>query len=373
MEEFFDEPLPNSKVKSQIVASYFKQWAKVIGKVVTPNFSVNKLAYIDLFSGPGKYQDGTDSTPVLILKHAIETPELQKTLVTLFNDKENTLIETLKAEAQKIEGIEKLKYKPVFVNDEVGSDMAAELRRMSLIPSLVFLDPFGYKALSLELIGSAIKDWGCDCIFFFNYNRINAAITNPAFSDHVNGIFGKDVADKLRSQVGSMSPDEREKILLSTFLKSLKSVNGTYSITFKFLKEDSSKTSHFLILVSKNILAYKLMKEIMAKFSSTVDEIPTYEFNPRQHSVDTTITLFGDNLGRMADFRQELLDFFKGRTLTVEEIFLEHNVGRPYTLKNYKTALLRLEMDGKITCNPSKRKKMNGKLTMGNTVSVTFK
>src|SRR5207248_10024637 len=39
--------------------------------------------------------------------------------------------------------------------------------------TFLFVDPFGYKGLSLQLVNSVIKDWGCDCVFFFNYNRIS--------------------------------------------------------------------------------------------------------------------------------------------------------------------------------------------------------
>lgn len=50
-------------------------------------------------------------------------------------------------------------------------------------------DPFGYKGLSWALIRSVIKDWGSDCVFFFNYSRINAGINNPIVNEHMEALF----------------------------------------------------------------------------------------------------------------------------------------------------------------------------------------
>jgi three-Cys-motif partner protein len=78
---FFDEQLPGSKVKSDIVSQYFHKWQKVIvGQVKRSN---GNLGYLDFFCGPGKYDDGSDSTPLMILKQGIEDPYLRDHLVTL--------------------------------------------------------------------------------------------------------------------------------------------------------------------------------------------------------------------------------------------------------------------------------------------------
>jgi three-Cys-motif partner protein len=45
-----------------------------------------------------------------------------------------------------------------------------------IIPTFAFIDPYGYKGLSLGLVHAVLKDWACECLFFLNYNRINAGI-----------------------------------------------------------------------------------------------------------------------------------------------------------------------------------------------------
>src|SRR5437868_6447057 len=82
---FFDESREQSLVKATIVSKYFWAWAKVLIPTVKKRQG-GKIAYIDLFAGPGRYKDGTKSTPLLILEKAAQDPDMSQMLVTVFND-----------------------------------------------------------------------------------------------------------------------------------------------------------------------------------------------------------------------------------------------------------------------------------------------
>jgi three-Cys-motif partner protein len=98
-------------------------------------------------------------------------------LVAQFNDADEKHISALQTEIDKLSGIEKLRHKPRVVCAEVDQSAENFFNEARLIPSFSFIDPFGYKGLSLRIVKGVIKDWGCDCVFFFNYNRINAGIS----------------------------------------------------------------------------------------------------------------------------------------------------------------------------------------------------
>src|SRR6266536_2120114 len=85
---FFEESREQSLVKSAIVSKYFWAWAKVIMSQIKRGGK--KIAYVDLFAGPGRYKDGTKSTPLLVLEQAIANPDLRRMLVTIFNDLDST-------------------------------------------------------------------------------------------------------------------------------------------------------------------------------------------------------------------------------------------------------------------------------------------
>jgi hypothetical protein len=61
---FFATPGPHNIVKTKLVTKYFRAWSTImLGKSRTPN---GPLAYVDLFSGPGCFDDGKPSTPLWI-------------------------------------------------------------------------------------------------------------------------------------------------------------------------------------------------------------------------------------------------------------------------------------------------------------------
>lgn len=70
--EFFSEQREQSKIKTTILTKYFDDCTKIIG----PRFRNGRIAYIDLFSGPGKFEDDSLSTPLLILEKCINDVNL---------------------------------------------------------------------------------------------------------------------------------------------------------------------------------------------------------------------------------------------------------------------------------------------------------
>jgi three-Cys-motif partner protein len=210
--QFFDESREQSQVKARIVQKYFWAWANVI--IPTAKQYGNRILYIDLFAGPGRYKDGTLSTPLLVLEKAIADPNMRSMLVTLFNDRDAITANTLQAAIDALPGIEKLKYKPRVTNEVVGERIAKMFGEISLVPTFFFVDPWGYKGLSLGLINSVLQNWGCDCVFFFNYNRVNMGLNNAAVREHMNVLFGEDRAERLREDLAGLNSGDREKLIV---------------------------------------------------------------------------------------------------------------------------------------------------------------
>jgi three-Cys-motif partner protein len=154
-QKIFDERTDQSEVKARIVQKYFYAWANVI--IPTAKTFDKKIAYIDLYAGPGRYRDGAASTPLLVLQRAIEDPNLREMLVTLLNDANKDYTDTLKAEIAKLPGIEKLKFAPDIQNRAVDEDAEKFFNETKLVPSFTFVDQFGYKGLSLRRV--IAKSW----------------------------------------------------------------------------------------------------------------------------------------------------------------------------------------------------------------------
>jgi len=143
---FFNEVKSQSLIKKEIVVKYFDAWAKIMNK------RSDRLGYIDLFSGPGNYEDGTDSTPIAIMKLILKNNDYRNKFVTVFNDKNKRYIGKLESAISNLENIKSLKYEPIFLNLELDIQTSDIFAATSIIPSLIFIDPWGYKGVTQKLL-----------------------------------------------------------------------------------------------------------------------------------------------------------------------------------------------------------------------------
>jgi len=369
--DFFDQSSEASEIKIRIVTKYFKFWAKVISGLVKAKG--RRMAYYDLFSGPGRYDDGSDSTPVLVLKAALEDPQIASQLITVFNDVDIEYAESLQENINSIPNIEKLQHRPNVFNLEALKAYKDHIEPLGKIPSFTFIDPFGYKDVTQSLLEGVLKGWGCDLLLFFNYNRINAAITNDVFDDHMTNLFGKERIELLRMQVQGRAPHERVTIVLESFSQALREKGFEFVLPFEFSKSDMKKISHHLVFVTKSEFAYGVMKDIMAKESSeAIQGVPSFKYTNSLTQDETPLLyLLARPIEELGDI---LLNDFKDQNLTCLEVYHRHHIGRPYLKKNYKAALLQLESEGKIKTTPpaSDRRMYKGTRTFGDGVQVWF-
>lgn len=310
------------------------------------------------------------STPLRIINNAIEKNDLRERLVAIFNDKDEDNSSNLQQTIRGVPGIETLKYKPAVYNQEVGEEIVKMFEEMSLVPTLFFVDPWGYKGLSLRLVNSVLKDWGCDAIFFFNYNRINMGLNNPFVQDHMQALFGDKEAIELKDKLLRKKPYKREMIIVEELCQALKSYGSRYVLPFRFKNNKGKRTSHHLIFVSKSFRGYEIMKKIMARESSSNTQgVPSFEYNPADFLPKQSL-LF--QLYRpLQDLKNDLLDTFKGRRVTMQNIYESHNVDTSYVKKNYKEALRELYENGSIVAVSSTGKPPR-KGTFGDEIVVTF-
>jgi len=373
-DNFFDIQSEASGVKARIISKHFDSWSSIVLKEATK--LGQKIAYIDLYCGPGRYGDGKMSTPLLVLERAIKKPELTKSLVTIFNDEDPEAIEKLKAEVSNLPGVTSLAVPPVLMNTKVGPETEQYFRSTSTVPSFTFIDPFGYTGLTLDLIEGVTKNWGCDCIFFFSYSSINRALSaQNIFTSRMAALFGAERAAKLEEQMQSIkgshgrNPIDREEIIIDTLTEALQELNRakTYVRTFRFKK--GKRTSHMLIFVTKSPKGYRVMSQIMAR-EGHMDRkgIPHFTYYDEPPSVDQLFYPEFDAL------KKDLCERYAGQRMAMNAIFEEHSLRRNYISSNYKDALNELEQEGLIAADPpaSARRVVNQKRTFGDNTLVIF-
>lgn len=349
-----------SKIKTILIEKYFLAWARIM----IPRSQ--KIGYIDLFSGPGIYDDGTESTPIIILKNCINDKKLRESIVTIFNDKNPEYANQLAENIKQIQGIESLKHKPIISNREI-TIKTPEIFSTNLIPCFSFIDPAGYSGLSLDLIHNLTKDFGSDIVFFFNFNEINRAIYNPKVNDRMNDLFGENNLSALKNRLqGIKDSYTKEATIINFFAQLLESIDLKYVLPFRFQFFDRNRTSHYLIFASKNFTGFNIMKEIMWKEGEKdSNNVGKFEFIPSvykdSHGQLSILDMYSTSL---EDLQTDLLNKYRGKTILLQDLYLQHSVNNQYIMKNYKDVLLQMEENKIIICDPADRRKRNGIKTM---------
>jgi three-Cys-motif partner protein len=302
-----------------------------------------------------------------VLEKAIADPDMRERLVTTFNDANEENVRSLRTEIAALPGIEKLKHQPDVDSGEVGDETVQAFRKIDLVPTFLFADPWGYKGLSLGLIDSVLKNWGCDCVFFFNYNRINPGLSNETVKGHMDALFGPDRAQGLRERLAGLQSWEREPAIIEALCEAVAELGAKYVLPFCFKDDRGNRTSHHLVFATKSPVGYGIMKDIMAKASSEQHQgVASFGYCPASRIYPRLFELNRP----LDDLEEMLLRDFAGQNLTTRQIYDLHNVGRPYTMKNYKAVLLKMEENGLVRSEPPAPKRPKG--TFADHVCVTF-
>jgi three-Cys-motif partner protein len=355
---FFSEQTEQSRTKARIVSDYFDAWSRIIEKEARRRGL--PIGYLDLFAGRGEYKDGAESTPLLVLRKAIANPRVRDLLEAKFNEADPGHAAALRAAIARLPGLSLLRVRPKVYTEVVDTALAARFEAGDMPPVLTFADPFGYKGLTQRLIRAVLRGWGSEVVLFFNFNRVNAGVTNPCVEQHIDELFGPDEAAELRRRVGRISsPAEREQAVLDHLVRGLHAVRGRYAVHFAFTNRDGNRTSHHLLHVTKHERGYHVMKDIMARASSwSEDGVASFRCGPPPGP-----SLFADVDSPLDELKRLLLTDYAGRAATVGELWRRHSLGRPFTQKNYRDAVRELEGANQVVVEcPADRKRARHQL-----------
>jgi len=341
-DEFFKELREGSRTKQNIVVKYFVAYNRVMARGEAP-----KIGYADLFAGPGFYRNdegGTQhSIPLLICEAAVREELFRRKIHLWFNDGDPPNCQQLKAAIESLPGIASLRYAPTVDNKIIDAKWVSILGRLR-VPTLVFLDPCGSKGLSLRLVASVLRGFGNDCIFFFNYSRINMKLGLAIMNRSVDEFFEPERARALRADIQDRSAPERERIILAAVKSSIEDA-GAIPLVFGF-KSDNGRLSHHLVYASKNAKAAGMMKIILRSASSDIREgVGSGEHDPRAR--ESSGLLFAG----LYEIEERLLSVYAGRQIRFD-ILLREEARTSYTESNYRDALLRLESEKRVTVEP---------------------
>ncbi len=354
---FFEAQTASSKIKASIISEYFPKYCNIIKNRHVPKV----IRYIDLFAGPGKYNDGNPSTPLLIAKHCCSSPYLKDNVWMIFND--NQLSKELQNNFLQDYPNGTFKHKPHFGCSTVGEKIEISIflkkstheNGRNEMPSLLFIDPFGYKGIETKVLAEFLKNWGNEIFLFVNTKRIHPALENEKFEELMLDLFPTTLSTIKHDRKYKSSVSERLALIIDSLGKEYESIIGgeIFYTAFKFQEEDIETTSHYILHLTKSARGFDLIKQIYTDFANVgtiFDGINTYTFDPKKYN-STACDLFDTSSENIDILKEKIYSKFQRKTINALDLFEEHQRNELYSRPHYVAALRRLVAEGKINSN----------------------
>lgn len=228
---------PHTAAKHEILRRYLDAWLPIMSSLVA-RWSVNgrgRLALIDAFCGPGRYTDGEDGSPIIMLKAFLEhsrRDQIEAELVYIFIDEDESRVEHLDQEIVDLEAAqpggefpEQLKvqtivgrYEDVF--SQALDDMVEKGQRPA--PTFAFIDPFGYSDASMDLTAKLLDFERCEALIYMPLPFVARFIGREGQAAAMDNLFGsQDWKEAI-----ALEGDDRRKFLHDLFRDQLTSEEG---------------------------------------------------------------------------------------------------------------------------------------------------
>ncbi len=281
-DSFFVSQKEKSRVKTIIVTEFFKAYFPIIY-----NTFKKDVWYLDLFAGPGMYEDGSKSTPIVLLDTiaAFKNDSIREHIKMVFNDHNKDYVSRLKSAVNSHPVIQKLRYLPEITCLE-ASDVDLSKYTNNNDPIFSFVDPWGYKDVSAAQVWKLVKNIGSDCVLFFNANRILQDINKPANEQDFIELFGESFPEakqiQKRQDLSQRQKAEQFLILFSKNLYNTVRNEGNkkyraYILPFCVEADDKETVSHYIVFISKANKAIQEMRRVMIKHGNSTSAALGYD------------------------------------------------------------------------------------------------
>lgn len=319
---------PHTAAKHAILRRYLQAWIPILSS------AHGRVVYIDGFAGPGVYSRGEHGSPVIALKSALEhASRIKGEIAFLFIELDPERKQSLE---RSIGALTLPSNFRVTIHlgkcDETINSLLDDLDRAGgkLAPTFAFLDPFGFSHTPFSLVKRLMGHQKCEVLITFMYEEINRFLTQEQMPQHFDSLFGCPAWAQAREL---LIPGQRKVFLRDLYRKQLEGEAGaTFVRSFEMLNRDN-RTDYFLFFGTKSIEGLKKMKEAMWK----VDETGTFQFSD---ATDPNQSVLFEGGPDVADLCRRLLEAFRGRDVSIDEIEEFVVTQTPYRETHYKKPVL---------------------------------
>ena len=339
---------PHTEAKHVILKKYLDPWLIILTKYQ------GRVIIIDGFAGPGEYSGGEDGSPIIALKAVMNHKiPIKSEVVFLFIEKDKERYKFLKNKINKMSLKENITYK--CINDEFANVIGSilddiEKNNHNLAPTFVFIDPFGFSGIPMEIIKRLMKNKKCEVLISFMYEDISRFIGLSQNEENGKKLFENEEW-KFIIQGDSK---EKEKLLHQLYQRQLENfADIQYVRSFK-MKNKFDKCDYYLFLGTNNELGLEKMKEAMWQAD------PSGKFEFSDVTYEPTQTLLSPKHPNYNLLKTFIIKKFKGQKVKTEDLRKFVVLNTSFLRTHYKSEILRpMEGKGEIKVLGSRKKRFS--------------
>jgi three-Cys-motif partner protein len=265
-----------TKVKHELLKQYIDPWMIILFNNQAKYKKQELLLYFDGFSGPGVYYtDNTRSitcpgSPIIVAeianKHIMDRPRRQVTMFCIDNDK--ACVDMLSQELSKLNVYHQRWEVHHSEFDEKIHELLDEIENSPLYdqPMFFFIDPFGYTGYPMNTLKRVLKYQRVELFINFMIYDIIRFCEQGQFASKLIDQFGDDEFEQVKIIENA---EEKQVYIINLYCESLKRLaKADYVMPFRVnTSGQKTRPRYYLIHVSKNLKALKVMKDTMGRIS----------------------------------------------------------------------------------------------------------
>lgn len=253
---FFINPDAESRAKTRFVSYYIGTYLNIISgtRDRIPNLRYRRILYLDFFCGPGKYDTGEDSVPLLVLTHAKLREKPINNIYFYFNDL-NLATELEGNIKEKFHTDRVPNYIHITQKDSTTINLSSLIDKNDIVMS--FVDSFSYLLCDTRTISKLIANQLSDCIFYINFQHFYRFIDAESEREKFINFFGsEDAFESARKMFHeTRNKDELASLMMQDFIRRLDTSVGQrlyyLPVFFRNSTEDTAITQ-IIMVVSKS-------------------------------------------------------------------------------------------------------------------------
>lgn len=306
----------HTRAKHRVLRAYLDRWIPVMGQqaVQMRGTEPPRLLLVDGFAGPGRYADGEEGSPLIMLNaflaHQARARLSDVQFLYLFIEHNRGRFENLQRELGALALPDNVRVRPVLGEFETAfGGLVDEItgRGRRLIPTFVFVDPFGYSAASMSLHGRFLDFPRAEALFFLPLSYLVRFVGRDGQENALNSLFD---TDEWRDAI-PLDGAARRAFLIALFERQLRRQRRVRFVhSFELHTRDGS--DYRLVFATGHERGFELMKEAMWR----VDPVAGTSYTAR---ADTGQDVLFAPEPNTAPLLRQLQQHFGAREFTIEE------------------------------------------------------